>query len=261
VSDNVKYQYTNEIHKQLGYLATWLPGGTMELGDYGTLDDHLYTRLGSLKDRGFKVRPAPRGTPLEIEYSSRESVTLTIQLRGQNKNLPNIPSGQAGIDLKFTRSGSCVVVLNDAVERTVANLFQLQNDVRSLYLRRPSDWPKGLTVVSSIVQASSASVIVADSTSSHYSVTTEADLKAGLADLANVSLGLAVTSASDVSTKVLAKKDLRPLFRAFRLKETWTGNVKVQTLAAAELPAEIGSPDSPFEWVSSPPPSGPDTQS
>ena len=128
MSDNVKYQYTNEIHKQLGYLATWLPGGTMELGDYGTLDDHLYTRLGSLKDRGFKVRPAPRGTPLEIEYSSRESVTLTIQLKGQNKNLPNIPSGQAGIDLKFTRSGSCVVVLNDAVERTVANLFQLRID-------------------------------------------------------------------------------------------------------------------------------------
>jgi hypothetical protein len=249
MNDRVKYQYTDEIYNELGYLATWLPGGGIELGDYGPIDRRLYTRHGSLKDRGFRISSTPQGTPLDIEFSSRNSVNVTIQLKGENKSLPNIPSGQAGIDLNFSRSGSCVLVLHGAVERTVKDLYQLQRDVLSFYQRRPNEWAKDYVVVSSAIEAVSASIIIADSTSSHYSVVSEGDIKAGLADLANASLNFSVTNSSDVSAKVLAQSDIRPFFRAFRIKDSWLSGSRVQTLGVAELSKEIGSTESPFEWA------------
>jgi hypothetical protein len=254
MADRVKDQYTSEIYNELGYFATWLPGGSVGLGDFGPADGRLYVRQGSLKSLGFKFKPTQQGPALNIEFSSRNAVNVTVQVKGESKNLPNIPNGQAGIDLSFSRSGACVLVLRNAREWTIENLYQFQRDVLAYYKRHYSEWAKDFIVISSIVQAKSASIIIADDTSSHFSVATDADITAGLIDLANASLNFSVKNSRDVSTKIISQADLQPLFRAFRIKDSWLNGPRVNTLASADLPEEIGSDESPFEWASTAPP-------
>ena len=63
---------------------------------------------------------------------------------------------------------------------------------RSLSRLLKDDWPKSFAVVSSIVEADAGSVLIADAKDSSISLTAEADIKAGLIDLADASLGLTV---------------------------------------------------------------------
>jgi hypothetical protein len=254
----VDRQYTDEIYRETGYLATWAPGVHLELGDCGPLENRIFRRERSVRDFDFKFEADEVGAPIDVDFTSKDGVIVTIQLKGENKALaPQIPAGKAGIDIKFTRENAVVMALRKAREQSVADLYQLQRDLLSHYKSKPEEWPQNYAVVSSVIEADSGTVLIADKEGSQFAVAAEADMKAGLIELASAALGFSVALSNEVSTKILAQEGLRPLFRAFKIKDPWYGGPRVKALDADQLPEEIeiGADESPFEWVSEPAPS------
>lgn len=242
------HQYTKEIHDEIQYLAAWLPGIHLELGDCGPVDrDWLFSRERSLVEFKVPFEHEPRGKRIDAHHESKGSVEYVIQGEGENANISNLPAGKAGIDIKFTRENAVILETNDAYEVSITDIYQLQRDL--LYLARRDRFPEGYAVITNIVTAGATTVLISSSSSAHFTLSAEADLKAGLADLANGSLEFAVKRSKDVSTKILAEPGLTPLFRAIRFKSGIL--VKPGTfglLDAEELPS-IGEEDSPFEWL------------
>ncbi len=54
----VYQQYTEELHDKFGYLATWLPGTKLKLGDVGILKRDRFEFVTTLNDLGlpFTIR-------------------------------------------------------------------------------------------------------------------------------------------------------------------------------------------------------------
>ena len=47
-------RYQREMHENIGFYATWLPGDPMELGDVGIPSNGMFRKRSSLNDLGIK---------------------------------------------------------------------------------------------------------------------------------------------------------------------------------------------------------------
>ncbi len=62
--------YHQEMQKNLGFFATWLPGDLMRLGDIGVLRDGRFEKQGSLKEIGIAFAVAKAGAVQDVSYSA-----------------------------------------------------------------------------------------------------------------------------------------------------------------------------------------------
>src|SRR5262245_12890608 len=71
--------YQQEMHRNMGYFATWLPSSNIDLGDIGVLEAGRFRRVGSLKELGIRHEGVREGNPENVSYSAsakrNESVT------------------------------------------------------------------------------------------------------------------------------------------------------------------------------------------
>lgn len=210
-------QYTNEMKRKFGYYATWNPGVPLKLGDIGTLNNNVFNRLSNLSEREieFEIRPDETKTPLE--HNSEGSVSVTTKLSGtvapQGSVLTNL---DAGIIVEFSKENSTLFKANNTTSPSIKDKINLGEQVLKLY--KEGKWNKNWVIVTELVEAENATVIISNNSNSKIELKANANIDAPTFDIADAEFKFSTQFSKGLETKIISAEGLTPLFKVMGMK-------------------------------------------
>lgn len=136
-------EYAKAIQACLAARAIWEPGVAVVPGDYGTIQDGCFVRLGSVSDFGAKLRPNEVTDEGKYQFSrglaSRQGVAATTAVEWTGEVLSSLDwAGGAGVFLGASKSSLLSIAdLGRVVRETLASkqwafTWRLVRQVRTL---------------------------------------------------------------------------------------------------------------------------------
>jgi len=206
-------RYTEGVHEELDYLATWLPTVQLAPGDVCTLEDLQLQKVATLGEFGvtFEVESAPVET--DIEYSSADEVSLQVKAAGQAPIAGSALSiDDAGLTVRFARAGAVLLRLSGCTSRQISNLHAVGQQV--LALHRDDKWPKGYAVITEVVEAGASTILISQGDDASLDLVAKGGVGAGPVSLASLDAGVQVKREARIGAKFIAAPGLTPLARA-----------------------------------------------
>ena len=208
--------YQEEMHKNLGFFATWLPGDHLELGDVGRLEAGRFRKQTSLQELGFPVTSGPRGAAQDLQYTSTSGTEFAIANDAKAAGSVGL---QANIEIKFNRSGAFLFHASRAENIRLENTLELANHI--VPASKTNRWRMDWYLVEAIYVADCATDIVSEDNSAAMVIRATADGELGSIPLANPRVRLNISSSRGRMVHVLSGRRTRPLYSCIRLKESW----------------------------------------
>lgn len=205
------HRYTEEVHGQFSYWATWLPTSRIRLGDLGLIQNRVFDPQTSLTALGVPFEVTDGSDSLNLQYATRNGVETTFQASASNQLIPQVPQGKAGVEVAFTTSNGLVFVVKDGRETRIADLDGINRELLKLIER--GDVAREYALVTHVVEATAVTVLISSSSDAKLVVSADVDLNAGLLDLASVGVGLSRVSSKDMQTELVAAQGATPLFK------------------------------------------------
>ena len=229
-------KYTRELRKQFGYFATWLPGTPIALGDIGVMKKNVFTKIANLEDFGISFVEEPDLDRSDIEHSSSGAVSVTTKASGNLSPAGSqVAEADAGIIVEFSKKNAILFKATGPLSPSIKDQITLGKQILELY--RQGRWDKDWTVVTEVVTARSATIIISISAGGKIELKAKGDLGIAQLDIADAYLELGVNYSKDLSTTIIAKEGLTPLFKGSKIKTPFLGgpvfkmNNKVRSLA------------------------------
>ncbi|MBO0950880.1 hypothetical protein [Fibrella forsythiae] len=223
-------QYTNEMHRKFGFFAIFTPGTPLALGDIGTFDKNQFKRISSLKEK-FGIEPKIRldTTREDIDYQSEGSVTISAKLSGVAA-LPGsaLRDIDAGIIVEFNKENSTVFRAKGVLTHSIEDTISLGEQIVQLF--KDSKWDKSWTVITELIVADSATILISQSADSKIELKATAQVDAADFDIADASLDFKAVFQRSLETNIVAKSGLTPLFRTMKIKTPIFSKPKFKTL-------------------------------
>jgi hypothetical protein len=213
--------YHRELHKNLGYFATWLPATIVELGDVGVWDGGRFRKVGSLKELGMPHSEIREGTPEDVSYSASAKRADGIDI---SAGIPK-PLGKGELAIQFTSEGGFVFEAIGLRNVEIADRLAMADGMLKAY--REGRWQKDWMVVEALFAAQSATIIVSEDNASEVVLKAKAKVPSGVLPLADPKLGLTVTSSKGKLVHVLAADNLHPLYSCFKVRDPLVGKPTV----------------------------------
>ncbi|MBT1700155.1 hypothetical protein KK083_24920 [Fulvivirgaceae bacterium PWU4] len=221
--------YSSGIKRKLNnYWAAWLPTTKYQLGDIGILNGNVFEKIGSLKELkiDYKTQDDTSSSPLELV--SEAGVSFQFKVAGEtNPAFESVPVAEAGVKIKLESAGAFTVLCPDSYEPSIDEPMALQKRIIEAYEKRvwESDW----TVITRLITAPSATILISNSLNSDVELSASADLKAALAQLGKADLGLSLKSQRGDMFKMIGAREITPFFQVAKLKRRWFGDPKLRT--------------------------------
>src|SRR4051812_42127538 len=232
-------QYVDGVREELKYWATWGPGTHLSLGDCGPVVDGVFRREANVRDWDIDFDDTASPSNEDWSFNSDKNAEVTFQAQAENQKIPEIPQGTAGISIKFKNDQAAVLAIKGSNQGSIDNVHRLKQQVLAKGKEDgPDAFPENFAVITDLVTADATTVLVEHASGGEYVASAKADLKAGLVDLANASLGLSVAHSKNVKTELEATANATPLFRGFRLKRSWWIWLQTKPLEAVRGEAE-----------------------
>lgn len=210
-------QYTDEMEKKFGYYATWNPGVNLSLGDVGTFKDNAFTRISDLKSFGIDFEINKDLSKTDLEYNSKGSVSTTTKLSGtaapQGSVLTDL---DLGIIVEFSKENSILFKANGTVTPNIKDTVKIGNQVLDLY--KEGKWNKQWVIITELVEADSATIIISNSSNAKIELKANANIDALDIDIADAKFEFSGQFSRGLETKIIAKEGLNPLFKVMGLK-------------------------------------------
>ncbi len=205
-------QYTDEMNRKFGYMATWLPGIPLKLGDIGVIHDNVFSRVAGLDDFNIQFEIRQDETPEDLEYSSKGSVSVTTKLSGAvtppGSSLGNL---DAGFIVEFSGQNSILFKANNTKTNLIKNTIKLGEDILKLY--QDGKWNKKWVVITELVEAQTATILISNSKDAKIELKANANINLPKLDIADAKLDLGYTSSKGMDTKIISQSGLSPLFK------------------------------------------------
>ena len=223
-------RYTDEIYGQFSYWATWLPTSRLQMGDLGPVQNRIFSPQTSLKELGVSFETTRDAKVLNLQHATQNGVQITFQAAAANQTIPQIPQGKAGVEVAFAQTSGIVFVVKDGRERRIRNLDAIGEKLLELIQR--GDVAREYALVTHVVDATAATVLISSSSEAKFIVSADMDLKAGLLDLANGRMNFSRVSSKNMETELIADQGATPLFRlaGFKKGGWFWGSPKVAPL-------------------------------
>ncbi len=214
----VNKKYTQELHSQFGYFATWFPGTPMELGDIGTFKNHIFTKKANLSDLGIQFKQENDNTKSDMKHNSKGAVVLTIKASGSAK-LPNSPltNADADITVEFSKENAVLFKAKGTTTISIKNQIALGKEIEQRY--NAGTWEKEWAVITELIKADSATVLISSSSEGKIELKANADVKTAQMDIADANLDLKPSFSKGLQTEIIAKQGLTPLFKVSKIKK------------------------------------------
>jgi hypothetical protein len=189
------------------YFATWLPMEEVDLGDVGTLDGNFFTHITNLKDSriniDFKEKRDP--DPASLDIQSESGVSMAFKGAGKVSSVvPNVPTAEAGIAIEFSHAGAFIFEAPEIYDPHIEEILELEDHLRQAYAE--GNWQSHWVVVTRVVEAPSATILVSESSQSKVEFSAKADF--GLADLGKAELGLSRWAQSGAIVRVVGARNI-----------------------------------------------------
>lgn len=231
-------QYLREMHRRFGYFATWLPTTPLQVGDVGTFDGNVFTKVRHITDFNLPNPATETGDPSDFSYSAADQTTVTVKAAGTAAPAGSLlDPAKAGVVIEFGRKGAVLFEALGSAITAVKDRHKLSEGILNLYKQSVNGqrrWDSSLCVVTDVVKCKSATLFISDSRDSKIELNIGAQAALdGAFSLASASLQLSVAVARDVSTRVIAASGLTPLFKAWRIVDPWFGPPAFQPMHPA----------------------------
>ncbi|MCW5319485.1 hypothetical protein GTQ43_39835 [Nostoc sp. KVJ3] len=215
--------YAKEIHQNFAKLyANWLPNEAIVLGDFGYLKDGIFNKEGNLKElfRGIEIHeasPNPLAPPAWYKYTSASTQIIEVSPQAQAK-VNEFADINARLEIKFSNKNSVFFNAPGCVFKSIDNLPNFKEKIINLY--NIGHWKAEYVIVTKLLQATSATIII--SASNNSSITLEAEGKTTI-DLADVNLTFKAKSENNIGFKLTTESDIIPLVGFHKLKKGFFG--------------------------------------
>lgn len=214
-------QYLDELYQHFRYLATWSPGTPLALGTVGEFQDGIFVPTSDLASFGIRFETIKDNTPIDYNHASEGSVEVTVKAKGEtNAAFKSLSALDAGVAVQFKRAHAVFFTASNCYEDRIADIVKLKCDVRSL---PAGAWPVGCAVVTHLHRAAATTVLISSSAGSRVEIKATADLGPSAATLADVGAQLAIAYTDKMTTEIVARHGLTPLFRALTKKRRFLG--------------------------------------
>jgi hypothetical protein len=150
-------RYQQEMHENVGFFATWLPGDLLELGDIGTLVNGTFRKQSSFKEMGIAYEVSKFGASQNLQYTSRIGTAFSVDTSVDASAVIDV---SAAIKVEFSSQGSFLFQASDVRNRRLENIANLTNSLLEAWAS--GKWNKNWQVVESIREADCATVIVSE---------------------------------------------------------------------------------------------------
>lgn len=204
-------QYTEEMHREFGYSATWLPNTRLSIGDVGFFHRDRFQRVTSLREMGMTAAAGSPGEPSDLEYLSANQVQLSWRT---DAGVSAMSAAEAAttISVAFGRAHAVFFQALASRVRAIRDLPALAAQLRALVDN--GKWQRDYAVITEVIQTGPSVVLVSSQANARADFRVRAADLTGSCALAQAAGNLGVLSTSGVSVKVVASEGLTPLFRA-----------------------------------------------
>lgn len=208
--------YQTEMHTNLGFFATWLPGDPIDIGDVGTMVDGRFRRLSSLAEIDVVCEASDPGPAQSVQYTSARGTKVETKAAADLVGVAN-----AEVAINFSTEGAFVFHASGLRARQLKNLPVIERGVLKAYEK--GKWQKDWFIIDAVQESSCTTIIVSQDTAASLVLT--AKLAGGLAalSLADPKLGLRVSASSGKLLHVVGGRSLKPLYSCLRVQSRLFG--------------------------------------
>jgi hypothetical protein len=234
--------YTREIRESLRYSATWPPLKEVRLGDVGLLHRHEYTLVTTAEKLGISFETRTSRAQGMFEHLTADRVRIKPHAKAQAPAAiaPAVDVG-AAVDVVFATAGAVLFRTSDDCTVTeIEDRVAVGKNV--LELRGRGEWEHDWVVVTEVVHADRTTVLIASGDDASATIAAKAKIGVGPAALVDAGAGLEVVDYENVTTRILARTGLTPLFNAFAVRKRPLGKGRFGPLRTTEI-EEFGAVD------------------
>jgi hypothetical protein len=226
--------YQEEMYRNLGFFANWLPGDPIEIGAVGILSEGRFRRVSSLRELKVKYNSATVGTKQNVQFTSTKGTTIAV---GGGTSVLEI--GKVSIEINFSTEGAFVFHANGLQAERLENLKEVGDKILELY--RVGMWEKQWFLIEACHHAQSVTIIVSQDSSASVNLNGSAEAGLSFLSLADPKLDLKATSSRGKLFQVIGAKGVWPLYSCLRVQSRFFGAPKLAPTRG------IGSEGTSFE--------------
>jgi hypothetical protein len=221
--------YTRGLKRKLAnYWAAWLPATHFAIGDIGTLNGSVFEKVGSLDNLKLKYYAETDSDPSPLDISSESGVSVSFKAAGEtNPSFEHIASGEAGVKVEFGEEGAFILQAPETFASEMGDRLNLRRQIIDAFNK--GTWDKNWLVITHLLNAKSATVLICKSKNASLELTAKATLSAVVAALGATDAGIAIKFKQGDALSVIGGKNLTPLFQLSRLKTSFFSDPKLIT--------------------------------
>lgn len=212
--------YQSEMHDNLGFWPTWLPGDPHEIGDVGVLEGGRFRRLTTLAELGIATARDVEGASQDVQYTSSQGTTIKATAGAEVSSL-----AKAEIAVEFSRRGAFVFHASRLRQRRLGNLGGIGREIVRAHER--GRWDGNWLVIEALHTADRATVIVSEDSSAGIVLEARAEAPLVSISLADPKVSLTVGSTRGKIVHVVGAAGLHPLYSCVRLRTPLFGSPAV----------------------------------
>ncbi len=214
--------YARDLHHNFETLyANWLPGTPLKLGDYGPINDKIFSGRGNINNQ-YKIKFASRRDKNEkyLDYTSARAVDVTSIEKGSIG--PGGVIAKAGLDIKFSSKNAIFFNAAKCTIKSISNKAAVGSKIIQLF--KQGKWVRSDAVVTEIVDGGATTIIISKEKQASISLeaTSNAVQKIKLTD---ASIGLDIKTESKIAFKEITNQKLQPLMGLWGIKKKKITNV------------------------------------
>lgn len=242
---DIARMYTEGLYDRHKYLATWLPGAPVRLGDRGILAGRLWAREGTIPGEllAAGVRDGPT-MPL-LEWQNTTNFTFETKLAGHlAPTFTSLAEADSGLAYTFDRGGGVLFKANDITVHEIDDSFAIRHWM--LTEHRAGRLPENTLVVTRVLRARVCMILVSESHGARVEMRTSAKVGERSQDMVALHGDTVVTRATGMYTSVVLSQNSTPLFgglgyaagfyKDHALKICFSATIRVLTARGATFP-------------------------
>ncbi len=221
-------QYLKEINNKFQYRATWEPGKTLRPGDIGILEKGVFSLRSTLEQEQIPVQVRTDESAGSMKYSSKGAVDIVTKIAGSASSPDSqLAKGDAGFTVQFKKEEAIVFDINGTKTHQIENTGQIELEVLKRY--QENRWPKDWVIITELVEAKEATILISNSKDSMIELKANGSANTPELDIADAQLQLSVVAKRGISTEIVAKEGITPLYRASGIRKPLLGDPSLGT--------------------------------